>query len=117
MDDLDKSLRDGILETSESPFALQHASVDSVPIDLDIYTEVTLPADKGTFTLPDQQYLALPPLASNRADSRPRALTLEIGNEQQTYFIWNRGYSVVTCLLYTSPSPRDRQKSRMPSSA
>ena len=24
---------------------------------------------------------------------------------------------VVTCLLYTSPSPRDRQKSRMPSSA
>ena len=24
---------------------------------------------------------------------------------------------VTTCLLYTSPSPRDRQKSRMPSSA
>ena len=24
---------------------------------------------------------------------------------------------VITCLLYTSPSPRDRQKSRMPSSA
>ena len=29
------------------------------------------------------------------------------------------GYEVecTTCLLYTSPSPRDRQKSRMPSSA
>ena len=25
--------------------------------------------------------------------------------------------SLITCLLYTSPSPRDRQKSRMPSSA
>ena len=25
--------------------------------------------------------------------------------------------SAYTCLLYTSPSPRDRQKSRMPSSA
>ena len=24
---------------------------------------------------------------------------------------------IPTCLLYTSPSPRDRQKSRMPSSA
>ena len=24
---------------------------------------------------------------------------------------------IITCLLYTSPSPRDRQKSRMPSSA
>ena len=27
------------------------------------------------------------------------------------------GVSEETCLLYTSPSPRDRQKSRMPSSA
>ena len=27
------------------------------------------------------------------------------------------GISNFTCLLYTSPSPRDRQKSRMPSSA
>ena len=27
------------------------------------------------------------------------------------------GTVVGTCLLYTSPSPRDRQKSRMPSSA
>ena len=28
-----------------------------------------------------------------------------------------KAYVVNTCLLYTSPSPRDRQKSRMPSSA
>ena len=27
------------------------------------------------------------------------------------------GEQYLTCLLYTSPSPRDRQKSRMPSSA
>ena len=27
------------------------------------------------------------------------------------------GATIYTCLLYTSPSPRDRQKSRMPSSA
>ena len=26
-------------------------------------------------------------------------------------------YQALACLLYTSPSPRDRQKSRMPSSA
>ena len=30
-------------------------------------------------------------------------------------YMWFR--DVVICLLYTSPSPRDRQKSRMPSSA
>ena len=27
------------------------------------------------------------------------------------------GHNFINCLLYTSPSPRDRQKSRMPSSA
>ena len=29
----------------------------------------------------------------------------------------NQVEGLETCLLYTSPSPRDRQKSRMPSSA
>ena len=31
-------------------------------------------------------------------------------------FQWNQD-SVYSCLLYTSPSPRDRTRSRMPSSA
>ena len=31
--------------------------------------------------------------------------------------VWNGSGMVMSCLLYTSPSPRDRQKSRMPSSA
>ena len=30
---------------------------------------------------------------------------------------WDSVYKISNCLLYTSPSPRDRQKSRMPSSA
>ena len=30
---------------------------------------------------------------------------------------WSGNWEVSACLLYTSPSPRDRQKSRMPSSA
>ena len=38
-------------------------------------------------------------------EGSPKQLTEELGK------------SGVTCLLYTSPSPRDRQKSRMPSSA
>ena len=40
-----------------------------------------------------------------------RPLTLKIW-DPYTY-----SYYFKTCLLYTSPSPRDRQKSRMPSSA
>src|SRR5678809_1697767 len=39
-------------------------------------------------------------------------------SEQRLYLLdaW-RESPFYTCLLYTSPSPRDRQKSRMPSSA
>ena len=35
----------------------------------------------------------------------------------QGRFSWLLSTLYRTCLLYTSPSPRDRQKSRMPSSA
>ena len=35
---------------------------------------------------------------------------------QTRYFAFH-GYSVLACLLYTSPSPRDNPASRMPSSA
>ena len=40
--------------------------------------------------------------------------------ETQTPIPWQVAKNKIesyTCLLYTSPSPRDRQKSRMPSSA
>ena len=42
-----------------------------------------------------------------------------LATEGQTVFTVQGGYIVnhISCLLYTSPSPRDRQKSRMPSSA
>ena len=41
---------------------------------------------------------------------------LLVGREMQRAFD-QEPQAVITCLLYTSPSPRDRQKSRMPSSA
>ena len=51
------------------------------------------------------------------ADEAPGVL-IPIGNNVVwSYFLRNTGGQLITCLLYTSPSPRDRQKSRMPSSA
>ena len=41
----------------------------------------------------------------------------EIGSKSLVSKILNERDRQLTCLLYTSPSPRDRQKSRMPSSA
>ena len=43
--------------------------------------------------------------------------TYEIQKEGSLYFIAPAPKQIYICLLYTSPSPRDRQKSRMPSSA
>ena len=40
-----------------------------------------------------------------------------VGTSSGKFFILNRDSLSISCLLYTSPSPRDRQKSRMPSSA
>ena len=39
----------------------------------------------------------------------------DVGESQANSFY--EYYKNINCLLYTSPSPRDRQKSRMPSSA
>ena len=50
-----------------------------------------------------------------------RATRTWIGPDRQLGYValerWMKAAEVDSCLLYTSPSPRDRQKSRMPSSA
>ena len=38
-------------------------------------------------------------------------------NDQLYVAVGDRGHLLVSCLLYTSPSPRDKRQSRMPSSA
>ena len=53
-----------------------------------------------------------------KAFATPRRLAVyisELQSKQQDQIIEKKGPS--TCLLYTSPSPRDKRQSRMPSSA
>ena len=55
----------------------------------------------------------------NRSEPEPPPPPLEVGEILQTVqtLLLKLIRQNETCLLYTSPSPRDRQKSRMPSSA
>ena len=46
-----------------------------------------------------------------------RSETKEASQKNQTFFKQLQSGWIQACLLYTSPSPRDRQRSRMPSSA
>ena len=48
-----------------------------------------------------------------REEGTERAFSSQLNNEKRKGIFHCAG----CCLLYTSPSPRDRQKSRMPSSA
>ena len=52
---------------------------------------------------------------SDRRPTRDLAMDTLMGVLNGEILIQNHCYRA--CLLYTSPSPRDRQKSRMPSSA
>ena len=57
-------------------------------------------------------------LVNSRRASRVALATLVIGALMASALATPQGRAFAqTCLLYTSPSPRDRQKSRMPSSA
>ena len=54
----------------------------------------------------------------NQSDGKPFAAVGSTYDRENNLFIPVQPIESTTgCLLYTSPSPRDRQKSRMPSSA
>ena len=105
----------GILATvvavNVSPF-LQRANLEKVRADisqiekaLELYkfNELTYPTtDQGI------QSLVVPPSDLKRPSLYPEGGYIKSFPQDP----WGRD-----CLLYTSPSPRDRQKSRMPSSA
>ena len=75
----------------------------------------------------DDDANALPVIANFTFTVDGDTVTFLNASEQATAFLWDFGdgststetnpIKTYTCLLYTSPSPRDRQKSRMPSSA
>ena len=57
-------------------------------------------------------------LKAQLLDARKQSLTVIQEAEQEVDGLYREALAMAqACLLYTSPSPRDRQKSRMPSSA
>ena len=76
------------------------------------WTQFTAIADNTTFNNAKAALLAY--LKERTGGTVPISLKMTWEEVSQTAYLLDQSYG---CLLYTSPSPRDRQKSRMPSSA
>ena len=84
--------------------------------EVSVLPEVVLPrpeAVKGSL----YEYLTSVQRSPVRALQHIRALNAPARLAEQLGVPLGQAVLFITCLLYTSPSPRDRQKSRMPSSA
>ena len=82
------------------------------------WKEAGYPVRKG-----EQSFRVLGPVLKKRPHDKESGKPLtegEADNRDPSTIAWKRvpvAFKAVPCLLYTSPSPRDRTRSRMPSSA
>ena len=83
-----------------STFAISQVKIDRISIDNDSVNQLS---EESLYTAKD-----IARIDSLILENQLQSVFMD---EIKEYYISN------TCLLYTSPSPRDRQKSRMPSSA
>ena len=79
-------------------------------------TTVTLGDSGDTFTIPSGATINNQGTATNFGATGAASWTTTVKTGDFTA-VAGEGYFVDTCLLYTSPSPRDGLLSRMPSSA
>ena len=111
------------------PAGRQHTLAVDAGVDL-VLTQGTATPDPDTFPVP---VLSLDRLNAELETLSGENLDRPISADQAAYVIYTSGSTgkpkgvvvshgalcehLVACLLYTSPSPRDRTRSRMPSSA
>ena len=84
-------------------------------VDAATDADLTFNAGTNTLAVPNIAVVGFSSDGSNYGSSG--FVPVANGAGQWTWTSLQGASSVNTCLLYTSPSPRDRQKSRMPSSA
>ena len=83
-------------------------------LDCGLFDEVMVSTDDLKIADIAKAHGAQVPFLRSEKNSDDQATTLEVIKEVLNYYKTNLNKS---CLLYTSPSPRDRTRSRMPSSA
>ena len=105
----------GVFVVTDSSCDLERDDID--PFNIEI---VPLTIRFGSEEFTDRQDLSVEDfyLRMASAEELPQTACPSPGAFEQAFRnAQDAGAEAVVCLLYTSPSPRDRQKSRMPSSA
>ena len=101
------------------PWYNSHPDFKDINIDLSCDTAVVIGA--GNVAMDVARMLALDPAELDPTDTATHAIAaLKESGIRKVYICARRGAehaAFTSCLLYTSPSPRDRTRSRMPSSA
>ena len=114
MADIDKSLPNELRTEVEIPAeeVVEEEVVEQGPVEVIPEEDggVTLDFEPGAINVPGTENHF-----DNLADILPEDILEPIGNEMVDNYMEYK--SSRNCLLYTSPSPRDRTRSRMPSSA
>ena len=121
---------DGTVTEVTKTFVIQPASVEyvSVPPVYETVTETIVTGGDTTELVmvdADGTVIIMPPVVKPKPQPRPQSGLLTAGDYDdvlnpdlyKVYLDKMLQGQLKGCLLYTSPSPRDRQKSRMPSSA
>ena len=123
------SSRAGMENVVQTSPIYQSAWLDSIDEDLEMMERAILEKDFSTLgqvaelnalKMHATMLASTPPLIYwNDSTKTLSQLVVELrqSNELECYFTIDAGPQVKICLLYTSPSPRDKRQSRMPSSA
>ena len=118
--ELEKYLSEAVEVSNSKPILLDSYLTDAIEVDLDVVSDGTNIQIGGILQHIEQAGIhsgdsacSLPPYSlSKEIQNKMKAQAIDIAKELKIIGLMN-----IHCLLYTSPSPRDRQKSRMPSSA
>ena len=130
MQELNKYLNEAVEVSNSKPILLDSYLTDAIEVDVDVVSDGKNIEIGGILQHIEQAGIhsgdsacSLPPYSlSEKVQKEMKEQAINIANELKVIGLMNIQFAikdneVYICLLYTSPSPRDRTRSRMPSSA
>ena len=108
--------RPGFKELHQGSYKTRTGVKPIEDLEFDIDIGLRFDVDPAKFTAKEVRSWVFDAVDGHTGDVKQKASCIRV-NYAENYHVDLVVYSCQTCLLYTSPSPRDQRGSRMPSSA